>query len=91
MRSLNRRSFVGLGATLPLRFFATSPAAQAPSPRLRFEVFRDTRSGFRWRLKGANGRIIADSGEGYKTKAACLAGIVLVQRGAASATIEDVA
>jgi len=88
MLSLNRRSFLfGLGAPLP--FLAFSPAAQTPSPRLRFEVIRDTRSGFRWRLKGANGRIIANSGEGYKTKAACLGGIDLVQRGAASATIED--
>lgn len=32
---------------------------------LTFHVYRDLRSEWRWRLVAANGRIIADSAEGY--------------------------
>lgn len=31
----------------------------------RIEVYKDKRGEFRWRLFSANGRIVADSGEGY--------------------------
>jgi uncharacterized protein YegP (UPF0339 family) len=31
----------------------------------KFEVYRDAAGEWRWRLKAANGRIVADSGEGY--------------------------
>ncbi len=34
---------------------------------------------WRWRLRAINGRIIADSGESYKNRDDCLAGIALVQ------------
>jgi len=34
----------------------------------RFEIYRDRRKEWRWRLKAANGRIIADSGEGYSRR-----------------------
>jgi uncharacterized protein YegP (UPF0339 family) len=37
----------------------------------KFEIYRDSKSEFRWRLKAPNGRIIAESGEGYKRKEAC--------------------
>lgn len=40
-----------------------------------FEVYRDGAAEYRWRLRDTNGKMIADSGEGYTTKAACLAGI----------------
>jgi len=33
----------------------------------RFQVYQDAGSDYRWRLKAANGRIVADSGEGYST------------------------
>jgi uncharacterized protein YegP (UPF0339 family) len=33
---------------------------------------------WRWRLKSANHRIVADSGEGYVSKQGCLEGIALV-------------
>lgn len=32
---------------------------------MRFEVFRDSAGEYRWRLVAANGKTIADSGEGY--------------------------
>jgi uncharacterized protein YegP (UPF0339 family) len=31
----------------------------------RFELYRDTAGEWRWRLVARNGRVIADSGEGY--------------------------
>lgn len=34
----------------------------------KFEIYRDKKREFRWRLKAPNGRIIAESGEGYKRK-----------------------
>ena len=56
---------------------------------MKFEVFREKNSGnsllalgaadWRWRLRAANGQIIATSGEGYINKADCLHGISLVQ------------
>lgn len=30
-----------------------------------FEIYKDKSGEYRWRLRTANGRIIADSGEGY--------------------------
>ncbi len=34
----------------------------------KFELYRDRALEWRWRLKAANGRIVADSGEGYSTQ-----------------------
>lgn len=34
----------------------------------KFEIYRDTSGGWRWRLVATNGRIVADSAEGYTTK-----------------------
>ena len=35
---------------------------------LRFVVYKDTKGEWRWHLKATNGRILADSGEGYKRR-----------------------
>ena len=42
---------------------------------MSFEMYQDKASEFRWRLKGTNQQIIADSGEGYKTMDSLKAGI----------------
>lgn len=42
---------------------------------MSFEMYKDKASEFRWRLKGPNHKIIADSGEGYKTMDSLKAGI----------------
>lgn len=63
-------------------------AAQS-RPNLKFEVYRDSRDAFRWRLKAANGRIMATSSEGYTAKANCRSAIETIQRGAASAAVDD--
>jgi len=32
----------------------------------KLEIYRDGRREWRWRLRASNGRILADSGEGYR-------------------------
>lgn len=45
----------------------------------KFEVYRDQKSEYRWRFRADNGRIVADSAEGYTTRAACDRGIEIVK------------
>lgn len=42
------------------------------------ELYQDYRGEWRWRLRSSNGRTVADSGEGYKSKEDCLHGLTLV-------------
>jgi len=35
----------------------------------KLEIYRDGRREWRWRLRASNGRIVADSGEGYCRRA----------------------
>lgn len=42
-------------------------------------VYEDAVEKWRWQLRAANNRIIADSGEGYHNKQDCLRGIALVK------------
>ncbi|HUT62220.1 MAG TPA: DUF1508 domain-containing protein [Phycisphaerae bacterium] len=35
---------------------------------MKFQIYYDGAWKYRWRLKAANGRILADSGQGYKRK-----------------------
>lgn len=55
-------------------------------------VYRDRAGEWRWRIKAANGRIVADSGEGYTSRAnACRAArrFVYVMRSGCSPMLED--
>jgi uncharacterized protein YegP (UPF0339 family) len=56
---------------------------------MTFSIYKDSVGQYRWRLRAANGRIIADSGEGYISKADCQAGIRLVQTGTPLAQVTD--
>lgn len=38
----------------------------------KFELYRDKAKKWRWRLVASNGRIVADSGQGYRSKGACV-------------------
>ena len=38
---------------------------------MKFQIYLDKNSEYRWRLRARNGKIVADSGEGYKKKASC--------------------
>jgi uncharacterized protein YegP (UPF0339 family) len=53
----------------------------------KFEVYEDKSGGWRWRLKAANGEIVA-SGESYTSRSGATAGVDAVKRAAAEATIE---
>jgi uncharacterized protein YegP (UPF0339 family) len=50
-----------------------------PGGGATFQVFQDSSGEWRWHLRAANNRIIADSGEGYNNKQDCLHGISLVK------------
>lgn len=54
----------------------------------KFELFKDKAGEFRFRLKAANGEIIAAS-EGYNTKASAEKGIESVKNNAPGADIVD--
>ena len=54
----------------------------------KFEVYKDKRGEFRFRLKAGNGQTIA-TGEGYTTKAACLNGIESIKKNAPEAPVVE--
>jgi uncharacterized protein YegP (UPF0339 family) len=55
----------------------------------KFELYKDTRGDFRWRLVASNGQTIATAGEGYKSKESAKAGIESVKKNAHIAEIEE--
>lgn len=77
---------MGLGALLPT---LEAGASTAPGAGLKFQIYRDSKGGYRWKLRAANNKVIATGGESYTAKASCLSGIDLVMKGAATATIVD--
>lgn len=57
-----------------------------------FQIFQEPNGDWRWRLRSANnGKIIADSGEGYKKRPDCVHGIRLVSQVAPTPYIWDIA
>ncbi|WP_135304465.1 HVO_2922 family protein [Haloarcula amylovorans] len=55
-----------------------------------FELYTDSAGDWRWRLRHSNGNIVADSGEGYTSKAKAKQGIRSVKSNASDAEIEEV-
>lgn len=53
----------------------------------QFVAYKDAMGEWRWRLFAVNGRIIADSAEGYKNKLDCINGARLVATVASGASI----
>lgn len=53
----------------------------------KFEVYKDKKGEFRFRLKAKNGQIIA-TGEGYSKVDSCLKGVASVKKNAVGAKIE---
>ena len=53
-----------------------------------FELYKDRKGQFRFRLKASNGQIIA-SGESYTTKRAAMNGINSIKKNAADAPVDD--
>ncbi len=56
----------------------------------KFEVYKDKKGEFRWRLVASNGQAIASSGEGYTTMASAKAGIESVKKNAPAAEVKEV-
>jgi uncharacterized protein len=54
-----------------------------------FELYKDQAGEYRWRLQAVNNEIIADSAEGYSSKARAQDGIRDVQRIAPTAPVND--
>ena len=54
----------------------------------KFEIYKDKKGGFRFRLKAANNQVIA-TGESYSSKAGCLKGIESVKKSAVVAAVDD--
>ena len=54
----------------------------------KFEIYKDTAEKFRFRLKAANGEVIA-AGEAYESKDGCKKGIESVKTNAPIAEIVD--
>ena len=55
----------------------------------KFELYKDTKGEFRWRVVASNGQTIATGGEGYKSKESAKAGIESVKKNAPIAEIEE--
>lgn len=53
----------------------------------KYEVYQDKSGKYRFRLKAANGQVVA-VGEAYESKRACLNGIKSIQRNANSPIVE---
>ncbi len=58
-------------------------------PEPVFDVYKDKSGGYRWRLKAANGQVIATGGEAYKEKKSCEDGIASVKKNAPVAKIVE--
>jgi amphi-Trp domain-containing protein len=54
-----------------------------------FELFEDSQSKWRWRLRHENGNIIADGGQGYSSKQKAKQGLTSVQNNTPGAPVED--
>jgi uncharacterized protein len=55
---------------------------------MQFELYKDKKSEFRWRLRHANGNILATSSESYKAKASATKCIENV-KGSADAPVKE--
>ena len=56
---------------------------------MTYVYYQDQKGEWRWRLKAANGKIVADSAESYTTKQECRDDIELVKKAATSPVVED--
>ncbi len=55
----------------------------------KFVIDKDKKGEYRWGFYADNGKLIADSGEGYTTKANCEHGIRVMKEKVAKALIVD--
>lgn len=86
---IGRRTWLGAMSAAVAGGLVVAGSAHAAAAGLTFEVYEDTKGEHRWRLKSANGQVIASSGQGYKAKADCRRAIEIIREGAASAKVEE--
>ena len=55
----------------------------------KFEIYKDAQGDFRWRFQANNGKILAESGEGYNNRPNCEHSIILIKQEAANAQVND--
>ena len=55
----------------------------------KFELYKDAKGEYRWRLIASNGQTIATGGEGYEAKESAIAGIESVKKNAPAAEIVE--
>jgi uncharacterized protein YegP (UPF0339 family) len=55
---------------------------------MTYQIFRDAHGEWRWRLKAANGRIIANSSQGYRRKQDCLDDINRIKKNSETSVVE---
>jgi uncharacterized protein YegP (UPF0339 family) len=53
----------------------------------KFEVYKDKSGGFRFRLKAANGEVVASS-QSYKSKASAMGGVESVKKNAGAGVVD---
>jgi uncharacterized protein YegP (UPF0339 family) len=76
------RRLIGVGLALATCLFVVNPGGSALAQGkdgLKFELYKDAKQEFRWRLKGPDGKVLATGGQGYKGKADCKRGIEIIQ------------
>jgi uncharacterized protein YegP (UPF0339 family) len=72
----------------PQKVNLSKPADAITGEHMHFELYASGGQ-YRWRLRAANSRIIADSGESYWNKQDCLSAISLVAGTTAATPIHD--
>jgi uncharacterized protein YegP (UPF0339 family) len=55
----------------------------------KFEVYEDNAKAYRWRLKAANGQVVAAANKGYKDKAECEKVVDMIKKGAPKAEVVE--
>jgi uncharacterized protein YegP (UPF0339 family) len=68
---------------------ATMPTGGTRTYNGKIKIYRDANEEYRWRLVGSNGRIIADSAEGYVTKYNCEQAVARFRAAASEAIIVE--
>lgn len=81
-QSFLRGIVVAVAAWTVLGTDAGALRARQPG-KLKFEIYSTEGKEFRWRLKAANGEVLATAGQGYKAKADCKNGVERIMKDAA--------
>lgn len=76
--------WVALFALTSLERTQPQAVAAQDGQQLTFEIYQDAGKAFRWRLKAANGNILATPGQGFSTKRACRDSVERIQEGVGS-------